>query len=80
MDKTQFKELHTSCMTALRNYITSAELTATMLERCTRNPWPWQIGWTLLIQESAEHKSHSIYLGTKRILHNAARLGYRYSD
>ena len=79
MDQTQFKELHTSCVTALRNYVTSAELTATMLEKCTPEPLSLEERLDLLVQESAEQESHSIYLDTKRTLRNAARVGYHYS-
>ena len=76
MDQTQFKGLHASCVTALRNYVTSAELTATMSGKCDPGPLSLADRLDLLVQESAEQESHSIYLDTKRILRNAARLGY----
>ena len=33
-----------------------------------------------MLQERAEEQSRSIYMDVKRILHDAARLGYHYSD
>jgi hypothetical protein len=35
---------------------------------------------SLMFQESAEERSRFIYMDVKRILHDAARLGYHYSD
>ena len=79
MDQTQFKSLHTRYVTALRNYVTSAELTATLLEKCTSEPLTLGDRLDLLVQETAEQESHHIYLDIKRTLNNAARLGYHYS-
>jgi hypothetical protein len=80
MNDTEFKGLHTSCITAFRNYVTSAKLTATLLEKCTPEPLPLADRLDLLVQERAEQETHSIYLDAKRILRKAARLGYHYSD
>ena len=80
MDQTEFNGLHTSCITAFQDYITSAGLTATMLARCTSEPLSLADRLNLMVQERAEEDAHSIYLNLKRILHDAARLGYRYSN
>jgi hypothetical protein len=78
VDQAEFNELHTSCVTALGNYVTAAELTATMLEQCTPEPMPLTDRLKLLVQERAEEQSHAIYLNVKSVLHDAARLGYHY--
>jgi hypothetical protein len=73
-------ESHTNCVTALQDYVTSTELTATMLGHCTPEPLPLTDRLSLMFQESAEERSRFIYMDVKRILHDAARLGYHYSD
>lgn len=79
MDQTEFNELHSSCVNALQNYVTSAELTAAMLERCTPEPLPLEDRLKLMVQEIAEDRVHARYLDLKGILHQAARLGYHFS-
>jgi hypothetical protein len=51
MDQTEFNDLHTSCVTALGNYVTSAELTATMLEKCTPEPLPLEERLSLAVPQ-----------------------------
>jgi hypothetical protein len=34
----------------------------------------------VMFQENAEYATYSLYLDTKRLLHDAARLGYAFSD
>ena len=76
MDRKQFDDLHTGCLTALANYVRSAEQTAAMLEKCTPEPIPLGQRLDLLVQEKDEEQAHIIYLDTKRILREAAKLGY----
>jgi hypothetical protein len=78
MDQTEFNELHTSCVTALDDYVAAAEQTATMLEKCTPEPMALTDRLKLLVLEHGEEHSHGIYLNFKRVLHNAARLGFHY--
>jgi hypothetical protein len=80
MNQTQFDELHTSYVTALQVYVTSAELTATMLASGTPEPMPFMDRLTLLIQERAENDTHCAFLDLKLILHDAARMGYHCSN
>ena len=80
MDQAEFNGLHTSCITALRDYVTSAELTSAMLARCTLEPLSLADRLSLMVQERAEEHAHAAYMDLKRILHDAARLGYRYSN
>lgn len=79
MDQTTFNDLHTSCLTALQDYMTSAHLTATMLAHCTPEPMPLTDRLSLMVQEVAEEDAHSIYRNLKRIIHEAAKLGFHYS-
>jgi hypothetical protein len=76
MDQTEFNELHASCVTAFKIYIAEAEKTSTMLADCTAEPLPLIKRLKVVFQERAENAAHLIYLGAKRLLHNAARLGY----
>ena len=80
MNQTEFDSLHTSCVTALGHYVTSAQQTADMLAKCTPEPMALGGRLDLLVQEDAEEKSHSIYKDLKRLLNDAARLGYHFSD
>jgi hypothetical protein len=80
MNQTEFNELHANCVTAFEDYATSAELTATMLAHCTPEPMPLTDRLDLLLQECAENDAHSVYLDLKRVLHEAARLGYYSSS
>ena len=75
MNQTEFNELHTNCVTALQDYVTSAELTATMLGHCTPEPLPLTDRLSLMFQESAEERSRFIYMDVRRILHDAGASG-----
>jgi len=79
VDQATFNDLHTSCITALEDYVTSAHLTATMLAHCTPEPMPLTDRLNLMVQEVAEEDAHSIYRNLKRIIHEAARLGFHSS-
>ena len=76
MDRKQFDALHAGCLTALANYVSEAEQTAAMLEKCTPEPMSFAQRLDLLIQESDEEQAHCVYLDTKRVLRAAAKLGY----
>jgi hypothetical protein len=80
MNQTDFNELHANYVTAFEDYVTSAELTATILARCTPEPMPLADRLALMLQECAENRAHSAYLDLKRVLHEAARLGYHCSN
>jgi hypothetical protein len=80
MNQTEFEDLHASYLAALDTYVTSAESTATLLARCTPEPMPLADRLTLLLQEGAESDAHRVYLDLKRLLHEAARLGYHSSN
>jgi hypothetical protein len=80
MNQAQFNDLHSSYVTAFEDYAVSAELTATMLAQCTPGPMPFTDRLNLLVQERAENNAHCVYLDLKRILHDAARLGYHCSN
>jgi hypothetical protein len=79
VDQAEFNELHESCVTAFRLYVAEAETTAMMLADCTAEPLPLAQRLKVLFQERAEHTAHSVYLAAKRLLHDAARLGYAFS-
>lgn len=78
MDQKEFNELHSSCVSAFRNYATEAEITATMLANCTAEPMPLPARLKIALQERIENTAHAVYLGAKSLLHEAARLGYAF--
>lgn len=80
MDQTEFNELHSSCVGAFRDYAAEAEKTATMLSNCTAEPMPLQERLKIAFQERIENTAHSLYLSSKHLLHEAARLGYAFTD
>jgi hypothetical protein len=80
VNHTEFMELHASCVTAMRAYFVEVERTATMLENCTAEPLSFKERFKLMSQGIVENDTHLFYLGTKRLLFNAARLGYGFSN
>lgn len=80
MNETEFAKLHASCVTAFRGYIAEAEKTSALLANCTAEPLPFATRLRVMLQENAEWTTYSLYLDTKRLLHDAARLGYAFSD
>jgi hypothetical protein len=80
VDQTEFNELHSSCVTAFSAYAAEAEKTAEMLAKCTPEPLPLLERVKVTVQETAENSAHLLYLAAKRLLHDAARLGYAFSS
>jgi hypothetical protein len=80
VDQTEFNELHTCCVTALAAYVAETEKTTGMLAKCTPDPLPLLERVKVTVQETAENSAHLLYLAAKRLLHDAARLGYAFSS
>ena len=80
MNETEFAKLHASCVTAFNGYVAEAAKTSALLATCTPGPLPFPERLRVMFQENAEFTSYSLYLDTKRLLHNVARLGYAFSD
>jgi len=80
VNETEFAKLHASCITAFQGYVVEAEKTTLLLANCTAGPLPFIKRLKVALQENAEHATYSLYLDTKRLLHEAARLGYAFSD
>jgi hypothetical protein len=78
MNYTEYLELHISCVTAMRAYFAQAERTAGMLAKCNAEPLSFQERLGLISQEIIENEAHTAYLGTKRLLHGVALLGYGF--
>jgi hypothetical protein len=66
-------------VSAFRNYAAEAEITATMLGNCTAEPMPLPARLKIAFQESIENTAHTVYLGAKFHLHEAARLGFAFT-
>ena len=79
MNKEEFLQLHAKCVAAMRAYFAEADVTTRMLAKCTAEPLPFDERMRLLSQEVIEHEAQTIYLTTKRLLHDAARLGYEFT-
>jgi hypothetical protein len=76
MNRTEFMEMHESCVSALGTYFAEAERTTQMLAGCTAEPLSFSERFKLISQGIVENDAHLTYLGTKSLLFNAARLGY----
>ena len=79
MDHTEFMELHAASAALMRSYFAEVEKSSTMLAECTAEPLPLKKRLALTSQGIIEHEAHLRYLDTKRLLLNAARLGYRFT-
>jgi hypothetical protein len=80
MNQNQFNELHESCVEAFRSYTVQADKTSALLAGCTAEPMPFAQRLSVMFQELRENTAHFLYLDTKRLLHDAARLGYASSS
>ena len=80
MDQKEFNELHANCVDAFKNYADEAEITSTMLADCTAEPLPLSERLKIAVQERIENTAHSLYLAEKVLLHEAARLGYAFTN
>ena len=80
MNETEFANLHASCVTAFQGYIAEAEKTSVLLANCTAGPLSFVQRLKVALQENAEYTTYTLYLDTKRLLHDVARLGYALSD
>jgi len=76
----EFLALHTQCVTAMRNYVGEAEKSCVLLGQCTAEPLSDAERLSLVSQEVAEKEAHSAYLGTKRLLYDAALLGHGFAS
>jgi hypothetical protein len=80
MDQTGYLELHANCLAAMRAYFVQAEITAGMLAKCGAEPLSFQERLGLISQEITERDAHVAYLGTKRLLHGVALLGFGFTN
>ena len=80
MNNAEFIELHAECVIAMRGYFVEAETTTAMLAKCTAEPLPFADRMSLLSQEVIETNAQTRYMSAKSRLHDAARLGYGFSN
>jgi hypothetical protein len=80
VNETEFASLHATSVTAFQSYVAEAEKTSALLATCTAEPLPFVKRLKVAIQENAEYATYTLYLDTKQLLHDAARLGYAFSD
>jgi hypothetical protein len=80
VDQKEFDALHASCVSAFKGYASEAEKTALMLANCTADPMPLPERVKVAIQEKIENTAHDLYLAAKLLLHEAARLGYAFTE
>jgi hypothetical protein len=66
MNYTEFTDLHTSGVTAMRAYFEQAEKTTNLLAKCTAEPLPFADRLAIASQEIVENAAHADYLGIKR--------------
>jgi hypothetical protein len=72
----EFMELHAAYVALMRSYFVEVEKSSTMLAECTAEPLPLEKRLALTSQGIVEQEAHLRYLDAKRLLLNAARLGY----
>jgi len=60
----------------MESYFAEAEKTSGMLNDCTPEPLSFFKRFAILRQEIAEKDAQQLYIVAKRLLHDAARLGY----
>ena len=80
MNNAEFNELHAECVIAMRGYFVEADITTRMLAKCTAEPLPFAERMSLISQELIETNAQTRYVSAKRRLHDAARLGYGFSN
>jgi hypothetical protein len=80
MNHAAFISLHANCINAMRAFFVEVERTTAMLAQCTAEPLPLTDRMSLLSQEVIENEAHMKYVAAKSLLHEAARLGYGFSN
>ena len=76
MTRIEFAALLAECAAVTKAYLMEAEKTSGMLVNCTEKPLSFDQRFALLSQEILEKNAFQNYLGAKRLLHNAALVGY----
>ena len=79
MTPSEYLQMHANCATDMRAYFVQAEKTSEMLAECTAEPMTFRERFRLMSQGLLENDAHLTYLGSKRLLFSAARLGYGFS-
>jgi len=80
MDPKQFEALHARCCEALKHYVHEAERMCELFGQCLPEPSSMQTRSELIEQRVRENNAHSSYLGIRRQLFEAARIGYDASN
>jgi hypothetical protein len=76
MTQIEFTQLHGECDAARLGYIAETEITFQMLAACLPVPLSFQLRLALAAQGIAENEAHSVYMGMRNLLLEAARFGY----
>jgi hypothetical protein len=76
VNRTEFNAVLAECALVTKTYLREAEKTSTLLVKCTQRPLSFDKRFALLTQEIQEKDAFQTYLGVKRVLHNAALVGY----
>lgn len=76
MSTAEFAILHEQFVTVMNSYLSEAHQTCVMLGKCTAEPLAFVARFALLRQEIKESNAHVAYMDAKRLLRDAARLGY----
>jgi hypothetical protein len=71
-------ELHAAYVALMRSYFVEVEKSSAMLAECTAEPLPLKKRLALTSQGLIEQDAHLTYLHAKRLLLDAARLGYGF--
>jgi hypothetical protein len=80
MNQIEFTQLHLECDAARLDYIAETEIMSQMLAACSPVPLSFPLRLALATQGIAENEAHSIYISMRKLLLEAARFGYGYSN
>ena len=80
MTQIEFTQLHGECDAARLGYIAETEITFQMLADCSPVPLSIHLRVALAKQGIIENEAHSIYMGMRNLLLEAARFGYGHTN
>ena len=80
MDPKQFQELHAQCWETLKHYVREADRMCELLGQCLPEPSSMQTRSEIIEQRVRENNAHASYIGVRRQLFEAARIGYDASN
>jgi hypothetical protein len=76
MDPKQFAELHAKCWETLKHYVHEADRMCELFGQCGPEPPSIQVRSDIVQQRISENNAYASYAEIRRLLFEAARIGY----